>query len=210
MAGGSLQDMIEGERKRNAPRGWDWTRKYIALYGTAIGMMILHKNRIIHRDLKPANVLLTATFEAKVADFGMSKYVDRGATLKQTGQYGTPLYMAPEIFEGYEYAFPVDVYAFAILAYVCITLQPPFTQVKSTWMLGNKVMKGERPKIPKWIPEKWKTLIEKCWAQNPNDRPTFEKIVEMMGKADFMDEGIDKDAVIAYQRRVLPASQQRL
>ena len=44
------------------------------LVGTVKGMRYLHsrKVRIIHRDLKPDNILISARFEAKIADFGAS------------------------------------------------------------------------------------------------------------------------------------------
>jgi serine/threonine protein kinase len=58
MSRGSLAAMIEAETKHTAPPQWDATRKFIALYGTAIGMLILHMNRVLHRDVNPENVLL--------------------------------------------------------------------------------------------------------------------------------------------------------
>jgi hypothetical protein len=41
-------------------------------------------------------------------------------------------------------------------------------------MISNK---GYRPPIPSDCPSSWKSLIERCWDQNPANRPTFEEIL---------------------------------
>jgi NIMA (never in mitosis gene a)-related kinase len=93
--------------------------------------MVLHDNRILHRDLKPDNVLLNARLEPRVADFGLSKFVEAGATRMQTVQAGTIPFMAPQIYESAAYSFPVDVYAYGALLYVCVTGQDFFPGIQN-------------------------------------------------------------------------------
>ena len=45
-------------------------RRLLAIADVAMGMEYIHKNGVLHRDLKPANVLIDATWNAKIADFG--------------------------------------------------------------------------------------------------------------------------------------------
>jgi hypothetical protein len=79
---GSLRDLIKMEQRKEHPTIWDLTQKYIVLYGIAVGMMELHRQRIIHRDLKAENVLLDDNYEAKVGDFGLSKFVSADASMQ--------------------------------------------------------------------------------------------------------------------------------
>jgi serine/threonine protein kinase len=109
MANGSLQDIIKAKQESKHPPEWNETRTFIALYGTAIGMMVLHSRRIMHRDLKPGNILLNDDFEPKIANFGLSKLVKAGESMMLTSSLGTPHFMAPEMLADESYGFPVDV-----------------------------------------------------------------------------------------------------
>src|SRR5262245_44285305 len=54
-----------------------------------------HEHGIVHRDVKPANIMLLASGEPKVMDFGIAKAPH--LELTSAGQlFGTPLYMSPE------------------------------------------------------------------------------------------------------------------
>jgi TPR repeat protein len=208
MTKGSLQGIIDAEKKSEAPADWDETRKFIALYGTAVGMMVLHEHRIIHRDLKPDNILLDDNYEPKVADFGLSKFVAAGATIMQTTRGGTLPYMAPEIYEGSEYDWAVDVYAYGILVYAVVAGMAPYEgmRITSGMQLGIEVTKGVRPTIPSWVDANWKELITSCWNGASAQRPSFEQIVIEMGKPDFIAPGVDRTRFLNYQKRVVPAN----
>eukprot|EP00105_Crassostrea_gigas_P035325 XP_019919473.1 PREDICTED: calcium/calmodulin-dependent protein kinase type IV-like [Crassostrea gigas] len=49
-----------------------------------VAVQYLHENEVVHRDLKPENLLyedLTDESNLKVADFGLSKIIDREVTM---------------------------------------------------------------------------------------------------------------------------------
>lgn len=63
----------------------------------------LHKANITHRDIKPDNILIAShdPFTVKLSDFGLSKVIDNDETFLKTF-CGTLLYLAPEVYPGYE------------------------------------------------------------------------------------------------------------
>jgi eukaryotic-like serine/threonine-protein kinase len=84
---------------------------------------------IIHRDIKPENIMLAATGEVKVADFGLARVVQNGEAmnLTQIGMtMGTPLYMSPEQVEGKSVDQRSDLYSFGVTCYHMLAGRPPF------------------------------------------------------------------------------------
>lgn len=62
-----------------------------------LGLQFMHENNLIYRDLKPENVLIFENGYIKLADFGLSKRVQRGD--KTNSLAGTKFYLAPEVVE---------------------------------------------------------------------------------------------------------------
>ncbi len=83
-----------------------------------------HARGIIHRDIKPANILIGTNGVVKVADFGLAKTWQAGASsLTISGHaMGTPHYIAPEALtaEGTVDA-RADVYALGVMLYHMLT-----------------------------------------------------------------------------------------
>lgn len=85
----------------------------------------LHDAGVVHRDLKPANILLDRDGAVHVCDFGLACDVHGNTPSRQSPAAGSPLYMAPEAFDG-EIAPPSDVYAVGIMLFEMLTGHPPF------------------------------------------------------------------------------------
>ena len=92
-----------------------------------------HANLVIHRDLKPGNVLVTATGEAKLLDFGIAKLVedDAGAAADSDltrlgGRAMTLRYAAPEQIGGGAVGTAVDIWALGVLLYELLAGSRPF------------------------------------------------------------------------------------
>ena len=200
---GSLSSILEQERNGFSPALWDDTHKLICMYGIASAMSFLHSHGIIHRDLKPANILMNDEFYPKVADFGLSKIINKGGeesflSGSSSGLKGTPIYMAPESLEKDEYSYACDVYAYGIILYEIVTGQHPFKD-SIPFQIMKKVAAGERPEFVGSVPEVFKDLIERCWNQEPEKRPTFEEIVDQLkNNPKFITDTVDENEYLNY------------
>ena len=189
MPNGSVRNMIDTEIHNQRHPEWTPVRKHIVIYGTACGMAYMHRLRLIHRDLKPENILLDENFEPKIADFGLSKFVESGKTLDQTGTMGTVRYMAPEILnEGNRFGFKVDVYAFGMTMYAILSGSIPFSNFTLPYRMMNAITNGDRPKLDPHVPVPYRSLIDDCWNDSPDRRPGFDEIIERLRELAPLDE----------------------
>ena len=175
------------------------TEKHIILYGVAYGMMILHGYRIIHRDLKAGNVFLDERNEPKVADFGLSKYVEENQDYNQSMVCGTSKYMAPELLTNSEFNFKVDVYAFGMLMHYVLTgNDDPYGVKGNQKELRHKVLSGERPNCAD-IPEPYSSIIKICLDHEAMERPEFTTIVKQL---ESFPEDVDAELFSQYRTKI--------
>lgn len=200
---GSLRNIIDMDISGLSPDSWDYTKKLINIYGIACGMQYLHANNIIHRDLKAENILMDEFLNPKIADFGLSKINDILSISMnfqpQKGFKGTPIYMAPEIFAEEKYSKAIDVYSFAFIIFEIMTGQIPFKNFQFFQLIKKVSIQGFRPKIEDDVPNAYKELIERCWFQDPDERPSFDQIVdELKNNHEFITELIDESEFLDY------------
>lgn len=92
-----------------------------------------HGQLIVHRDLKPSNVVVTATGEPKLLDFGIAALSDAerdasgdGELTRKTGRGLTLGYAAPEQVTGQPIGTAADVFALGVMLYELLTGELPF------------------------------------------------------------------------------------
>ncbi|VAH41834.1 unnamed protein product [Triticum turgidum subsp. durum] len=64
----------------DASHGLGWRERYQIIKGICEGLCYLHERRILHLDLKPANILIDNHMIPKIADFGLSRCLDKEQT----------------------------------------------------------------------------------------------------------------------------------
>ena len=146
----------------------------------ARGMLHIHQEGLAHCDLKSAHVLLFEEADLiKVCDFGSARVLERTATV--TGMTGTYRWMAPEFHDraSVRISQQCDVFSFAMVLYELFAHEVPFHDIKDVFHVLPLIRNGERPAIPLELPSYIKTLIQSCWKHAPQDRPTFEKILQV-------------------------------
>lgn len=154
-----------------------------AAIGIARGMEYLHKNNVVFRDLKPNNVgWCQESGKIQIFDFGLSVELHKGERLKST--VGTPRYMAPEVALGTGYDSSCDVHSFGIVLWqICSLQKGPFPGKKREEIWELVAIKGQRPPLDSvYCPERIKKLMEDCWDENPQVRPTFKVIRKRLEK----------------------------
>lgn len=147
-----------------------------ALYARDITSAIeaAHAAGFLHRDIKPSNVLLSASREIKVTDFGLARTMDQ-STMSLSGEMlGTPAYMAPEQVHGNrgEVDVRVDVYGIGATLYEMLTGRPPFIG-SSTAETLQQVLHAE-PTPPKALvrdlPRDLESVCLRCLEKTPANR----------------------------------------
>lgn len=119
---GTLADLLN-----DGAIGVERTKKLVRVIAPALAK--LHESGIVHGDIKPANFGLSSEGEPKLMDFGVSWFADESAQTASERKYGgTMLYASPERLTYQEASPEVDIWAFAVVVYQCLTGQYPFGQ----------------------------------------------------------------------------------
>ncbi|GMH42761.1 hypothetical protein BSKO_10680 [Bryopsis sp. KO-2023] len=203
---GSLWDVIrKAQMNENIRKKLSWTRRINLLLGAAQGMAFIHtrigtKPVIHHRDLKSPNILLDKDWVVKIADFGLSRFMDPPLNIQWDVIANNPAWMAPEILRagqsdrGLKFNEKTDVYPFGIIMWELLTLQRPWSSEDGSMMLvvqifASLVISNERLPIPEdlaSIPgvrgriqalQAYIDLMNRCWASDQDERPTYKEIV---------------------------------
>jgi serine/threonine protein kinase len=138
---GSLRDRL---RRHPSPRPLPLDEALTILLQVGQALQYAHEMNVVHRDLKPENILFNSRNEALLADFNIATVLETAKT-KSIDIIGSPLYMAPEQFEG-TVSKRSDLYALGCIAYELVTGRPPFN-APSAFALGLK-HKNEDPHPP--------------------------------------------------------------
>ncbi len=134
-----------------------------------------HQCGVIHRDLKPQNILIDATGQPRVTDFGLAKRVEIDSGLTRSGAVmGSPSYMSPEQARAAhgEVGPRSDIYSLGAILYEVLTGRPPF-RAETAVETVLQVLEAEAvpPRLlNRRVPLELDAICMKCLEKNPADR----------------------------------------
>ncbi len=177
-------DLYQFMQKKHSPEVWAHIFE-----GIMLGLQYLHSNDIIHRDLKPENVLLHHHNEQlipKIADFGISKVLEKSSTPSSSLIIGTIAYMAPEQFSLSKYGnngqlhTNLDLWSLGTIMYEAFTGSAPFGKTEQG-VSRNEVMRNILDKDVDGldrIPEPFREIVRRCLVKNATDR--IQRVDELL------------------------------
>lgn len=140
------------------------------LRNAAAAVAAAHDQQVLHRDLKPSNILLDATQQPRVTDFGLARLLEDKERRSGPGDLlGTVEYMAPDQALGN--ASPrSDVYSLGVILFEMLTGRLPASGSRAEVLA--QLLSGRAAEFV-WPPHGnsvLESVCRKCLAPEPNDR----------------------------------------
>jgi serine/threonine protein kinase len=189
MSGGSLRGLLDKVKVGDAPKFWNPTGIAIIVCGIVVGLAFIHSEHFIHRDIKPANLLLDERGHCRIGDLGSCEYMESGSRISFDA--ATSFYQAPELWHKGQYTNKIDVFSFALVLYEILV--GDYGNSKTNLVA---LARGARAELPAEMRPEMKSMISRCWAQDPDDRPSFADVLEELKQIEFkILSGVDGSAV---------------
>jgi eukaryotic-like serine/threonine-protein kinase len=184
--GGSLlhymvEEFVDGVDLATPLAAAPWTRPRIGEFFGSLcdGLEALRAAGVVHRDLKPNNIRVRPDGQPVIVDFGLVRVLSLPDLTKTAdgAAIGTPLYFAPEQFEGTkrEIDHRTDLFALGVLLYLALTGRHPFYTAGITLpQLQKAVCEGAdhlNHALFRALPNRWQVLLRSLLAHSRIRRP---------------------------------------
>jgi serine/threonine protein kinase len=175
ISGGTLRDRLH-------ENGVPYSQAVRLLLPVARALDYAHSLNVVHRDVKPVNILMTASGEPMLSDFGIAKILENTGQYTLTGTHvgiGTPEYMSPEQGMGRTVDHRTDIYALGVVLFELVTGRRPYvadTPMAVVFMHLSDPLPRPRDLVPT-LPEAVEQIIFKAMAKRPEDR--YQNTAEM-------------------------------
>jgi eukaryotic-like serine/threonine-protein kinase len=145
---------------------------------------------VIHRDITPQNVLVSVGGAAKLADFGLSRAMDRARMTQPDVVKGKLSYLAPELTQGKAASVQSDLYGVGILLWEALAGERLFwadddrERVRKVRSAEVPPLADKRPDLPRALTE----IVHATLAYDPAARPgSADLLAKMLMRAFAQD-----------------------
>ncbi|XP_065183991.1 tyrosine-protein kinase RYK-like [Sycon ciliatum] len=180
MAGGDLMTYLRAHDSVLTPGSIELTEQQRINFAvqSACGMEYLASLNFVHRDLAARNCMLSEDLIVKIADFGLARDIDDSSYYVISSEWKLPVrWMAPESLTVHKFSVLSDVWSYGILLWEIFSSgQVPYPGLDNS-QLTAYLLTGQRLIKPNMCPDKLFTIMEDCWKQVPQDRPSFTQIL---------------------------------
>ncbi|XP_057798697.1 rust resistance kinase Lr10-like isoform X1 [Salvia miltiorrhiza] len=197
MPNGSLEKYLFNREGMNS---LNLDTKFEIAVGVARGIEYLHRGcdvQILHFDIKPHNILLDHNFIPKISDFGLAKFCSTDKkTVTMTAARGTIGYVAPELISRSigAVSYKADVYSFGMLLVEMVDLKRDLSGDNGDsskyfpywiydWLNQGKdieIGNADENDSTRKVGRKMTIVALWCIQMNPDDRPSMNKVLEML------------------------------
>lgn len=70
-----------------------------------------------------------------------------------------------------------DVFSFGVMCWEILTRERLYPDMHPLSVGYKVMMEGLRPPIPAECPDAYRSIMETCWDENTNVRPTFQQLI---------------------------------
>ncbi|GBC10577.1 hypothetical protein RclHR1_09740002 [Rhizophagus clarus] len=147
-----------------------WEQRIITLKDIAVGLVTIHKAGLLHKDLHTGNILRDGSW-TMISDLGLC-WNNTSADKSDVQIYGVLPYVAPEVLRKKPYTRAADVYSIGMIMYELWSGKRPFEGRKYDAYLALNICSGIRPEITSDIPDYYSKVMQACWDNDPDMRPT--------------------------------------
>ena len=154
------------------------------------------QHQVVVQDLKPENVLIDENREAYLADFGISKVVNKTASIRQSNasvsnaMKGTLPYMSPESFdESKVTTFATDMWSLGCTLVELLAGEAPWAGLPQQQIMYSVCVHKKTPALPSGGHPGLCALIRKCFSYEPEDRPTARQFYDEAKRLRLLEAG---------------------
>jgi hypothetical protein len=133
----------------------------------------VHRGGLLHRDIKASNVMREAGGRIVLLDFGTGSELARASAPATTQRIaGTPLYMAPELFDGVAPSIASDIYSLGVLLFFLVSGTHPvggrsISDIRSAHQAGRRVLLVD---VRSDLPRAFISVVERALSREPEAR----------------------------------------